>query len=260
MARQEGKPTAKGQQMRVRILRVAERLFAEHGYDGVSMRRIAAAADTKIAHIAYYFGGKADLYRAVFEHRIAPISEARRSTLQLLLARASPPPTVIEVLEAFARPWFETQKTASGRHYTRLIAREVNDPREEKRGIVRDLLDPVAVDFVGALETVLPERDRAEIHLFYHIFVGAILLLMAAPKRPKRISGGIIDFDRREESLSDTIQLIVRCLDTPTSVAPPSAGAASDKDATTHALRHFPAAPQRSSAKRSAPRRGHSGC
>ena len=212
--RKKGKPTAKGQETRARILRVAERLFAEYGYDGVSMRRIASAADAQIALIGYHFGGKGDLYRAVFDHRIAPISEARRARLQALMAQASPP-SVVEVLQAFARPWFQTQNSPAGRHYTRLIAREVNDPREEKRGIVKDLLDPVATDFVAALETLLPTHDKAEIHLFYHIFVGAILLLMAAPRRPKRISGGVIDFEKREESLESTLRMIVRCVEKP---------------------------------------------
>ena len=66
------KPTkgAKGAKTRERILRAAERLFAEHGYDGVSVRSIAAAAKVQLALLSYYFQSKLGLYRAVFQRRI----------------------------------------------------------------------------------------------------------------------------------------------------------------------------------------------
>ena len=74
---------------RDRILATAERLFAEYGYDGVSMRQIGAEADAQIALIAYHFGTKEKLYRAVFEHRITPLSARRREALARARAAAS---------------------------------------------------------------------------------------------------------------------------------------------------------------------------
>jgi AcrR family transcriptional regulator len=41
-----------------RILASAERLFADHGFDGVSMREIAANAKAQLALIHYHFGTK----------------------------------------------------------------------------------------------------------------------------------------------------------------------------------------------------------
>jgi TetR/AcrR family transcriptional regulator, regulator of cefoperazone and chloramphenicol sensitivity len=59
------KPRADGVQARERILLAALGLFVDKGYGGASVREIAQAAEANVAAIAYYFGDKAGLYRAV---------------------------------------------------------------------------------------------------------------------------------------------------------------------------------------------------
>ncbi len=186
------KPT-KRSGTRDRILATAERLFAEYGYDGVSLRQIGAAADAQIALINYHFGTKEMLYRAVFESRIKPLSERRRTALEAALSGAAGPATVEGVLDALARPWIEMHGTKEGHYYTRLIAREGTDPREAERGIVRDLLDPVARDFIQAMERVLQEHHRSDIHLAYHFFVSTLQLILTNPGRIERLSGDLLD-------------------------------------------------------------------
>src|SRR4051812_16428979 len=90
----------KGAKTQERILRVAEKLFADHGYDGVSMRTIATRSRVQLALLAYYFHSKLGLYRAVFQRRIEPISERRRDMLRGLLQRAGPTPSIEEILDA----------------------------------------------------------------------------------------------------------------------------------------------------------------
>jgi len=46
------------------ILLVAERLFADKGFHGTSVRDIAQEADVNIAMISYYFGSKDKLLEA----------------------------------------------------------------------------------------------------------------------------------------------------------------------------------------------------
>lgn len=46
-----------------RIQDAATRLFAEHGFEGVSVRDIASAADVTVGSINYYFGSKDSLYQ-----------------------------------------------------------------------------------------------------------------------------------------------------------------------------------------------------
>ena len=197
---------------RDRVLAAAERLFAEYGYDGVSIRQIGAEADAQIALINYHFGTKEDLYRAVFEHRIAPVNERRRAALARALATPGSPPRLVAVLDALARPWIEMRGTEEGRQYTRLIAREVNDPREAERGIVRDLLDPLAVEFLTAMEAVLPDRDRGDVHAAYHFLTSTLLLMLANPERVKRLSGDLIDDRSTDAAVGRLVSFVARSL------------------------------------------------
>lgn len=52
------------------ILDTAERLFAEQGYDAVSIREISRAADINIAMVSYYFGSKEKLYEEVVVRKL----------------------------------------------------------------------------------------------------------------------------------------------------------------------------------------------
>ncbi|NLZ73008.1 MAG: TetR/AcrR family transcriptional regulator [Bacteroidales bacterium] len=50
-----------------RILSVSRELFIKNGYNGTSVRDIAAASDTNVAHIKYYFNSKYKLFEFIFE-------------------------------------------------------------------------------------------------------------------------------------------------------------------------------------------------
>ena len=60
---------------RDRILKAAERLFAEHGYDDTSVRAIVAKARVNQAAINYHFAGKDGLYREVLRAAIHALTE-----------------------------------------------------------------------------------------------------------------------------------------------------------------------------------------
>lgn len=55
----------------IQILKVAEKLFAEIGFDGTSVRHIAKEADVNVAMISYYFGSKEKLLEALLLYRVA---------------------------------------------------------------------------------------------------------------------------------------------------------------------------------------------
>ena len=60
---------------RDRILKAAERLFAERGYDDTSVRAIVAKARVNQAAINYHFAGKDGLYREVLRAAIHALTE-----------------------------------------------------------------------------------------------------------------------------------------------------------------------------------------
>ena len=61
---------------------MAERLFAEHGVDAVSLRQIMKVAGVNISLINYHFGTKEGLLRAIFAKRIEPLNQKRLAMLE----------------------------------------------------------------------------------------------------------------------------------------------------------------------------------
>jgi len=69
------------------IVRAAERLFARHGIEGVSLRQIGAAAGNgNNSAVQYHFGSKDQLIQAIFEDRLPRLHERRK----LLIAERRP--------------------------------------------------------------------------------------------------------------------------------------------------------------------------
>jgi AcrR family transcriptional regulator len=102
---------------KVQILLAAERLFGEHGLDGVSLRQISVAAGT--AHnsaVQYHFGTKDQLINAIFEYRLPQI-DARR---ELRIAERRPN-DLRGWVECAVLPILE-QAEMDGSHYQRFVA------------------------------------------------------------------------------------------------------------------------------------------
>ena len=82
------KTNSRGKDTRSRLLSVATQLFSDRGYEGVSTREIAAAANTTLPAIPHHFGSKEGLYQAVFatiaediERQLSPAASAALAVL-----------------------------------------------------------------------------------------------------------------------------------------------------------------------------------
>src|SRR4051812_1414503 len=90
---------------KTRLLQVAEELFAEEGFDRVSIRDITDAAGENVAAINYHFGGKDEMIAAVFERRVGPVNKARLAELESLGKKTGSKPAKVEdIVAAFIRP------------------------------------------------------------------------------------------------------------------------------------------------------------
>ena len=59
-----------------KILDTATSLFAELGFENVTIKQLAQAANSNPAAISYYFGGKVNLYREVLKYQFSPALQA----------------------------------------------------------------------------------------------------------------------------------------------------------------------------------------
>lgn len=130
---------------RRRILDAARDLFGEHGYDGVTVRMIAAAADANMALVNRYFGSKAALFGEVL---------SSESVLRGVIA-GDPGELPRRLAEHVARRIREGRPTP----LTRMLDRSVGNP--EVTGILHDYIETVVIEPMVAQLTGPNPRGRA---------------------------------------------------------------------------------------------------
>jgi AcrR family transcriptional regulator len=145
---------------KAQIVLAAERLFAERGYEGVSLREIGAAAGSgNNSAVQYHFGSKEQLVVAIFENRLGYIDDRRA----LLMAQLEPH-DIRSWVECYVLPLLE-QGEIDGSHYMSFIA---------------------AVEHQVGLFEHLPARFHARTRAF-HRAVGALMTGVPEPLRTHRI-------------------------------------------------------------------------
>lgn len=184
-------PRANGEQTREKILIVAERLFAEAGYDGVSMRQVGGAADIPFALVTYHFQTKLGLYKAVFRRRSDLISTRRLDHLERVMLGPDLVENVTAIARALVEPLMLLREMEGGSEFLRLMSRETNDPKESERGIVAEYFDPVAQAAVELLRKTAPDVPLERVFWSYHFSTGALLVNYSDTGRIERISNGI---------------------------------------------------------------------
>src|SRR5262249_18330357 len=75
-------PSTPDPAVRTEIIDVAERLFAERGFSGVSLREINSEAGQRNASaIQYHFGNREGLIKAVFDRHVSVVDAERNRLL-----------------------------------------------------------------------------------------------------------------------------------------------------------------------------------
>jgi AcrR family transcriptional regulator len=194
-ARSEESPTmAKtSHSTRKRILDAAEKLFADRGFHGVSVREIAREAEVDVALISYHCGRKTDLFETVFLRRAEMLNQERRAMLAACRADAAPePPSVEAIIDAFTHPLLNrsARGSAGWKHYFALVAQVNNSPELAPIGMTK-FFDPLVQEFIAALREALPGAAEEDIFWSYHFLSGALTLTFAETGRIDKLSGGV---------------------------------------------------------------------
>jgi AcrR family transcriptional regulator len=137
-------------------MKAAERLFAERGYDGTSIRAIVAKARVNQAAINYHFTGKDGLYREVLrgafraltEHQLAHADEAKAMSREAALA---------DFIRRQLRPL--TARDELSRHL-RIFNWETVRPTPVFRKLMTEEATPFMGLAVDLVRRFLPEADQ----------------------------------------------------------------------------------------------------
>lgn len=158
----------------LRILTAAESLFARHGYTGVSLRQITAAAGVNLAAVNYHYYDKESLYRELLTQRLAGINRERAGLLAAAQARTSPGPIPLpEIFEALARPLL-LPSAATGTAATRLLGRLLSERQPFMDPLLRDEFQPAMTRFGQALRRHQPGLPPADFVWRLSFVIGAL--------------------------------------------------------------------------------------
>jgi AcrR family transcriptional regulator len=141
---------------RERIIKAAERLFAERGYDATSIRAIVAKARVNQAAINYHFDGKDGLYREVLRAAFRALTEQQLEHADEMKAM-SREAALAEFIRRQLRPLLGRDEYS---RHMRILNWETVRPT----AVFRKLLSEEAAPFMGlAVELVRrfqPEADQ----------------------------------------------------------------------------------------------------
>lgn len=102
---------------RQHLIQVAELLFAQHGYEAVSIRQLAKEAGVNLAMISYYFGSKEGLFAAILEHKIP---RTREKLEEIMLQTTDPWERIARTIDVYVDSMF------SNHSFSRVITREMS--------------------------------------------------------------------------------------------------------------------------------------
>jgi TetR/AcrR family transcriptional regulator, regulator of cefoperazone and chloramphenicol sensitivity len=141
---------------RDRLLKAAERLFADRGFKKVTVRDICRLARANVAAVNYHFGDKLGLYREVMQSAI----DAMRATSDAArLAGEGQPPE--EQLRRYIGIFVHRVLLPGSDTVHKLVTREVNDPTPALDALVEQGVRP-RVEYLSRLIAAMIDCDPAD--------------------------------------------------------------------------------------------------
>jgi AcrR family transcriptional regulator len=182
---------------RVRLLDAAEQLFADGGFNGVSVRQIVKRAGVNLGGIPYHFGTKENLFKEVILRRARPLREERRRLLNELFA-SNPNPSLEEVIWVLLEPAFRTNRDNEA--FRRLLGRASMDPAPEVRRLMKEIYTDDFVTVPGVLREQLKHFEDLEFYWKLNCLYGVMLWVQADTGKIQTFAGD--DFDTSQPAVA----------------------------------------------------------
>ena len=192
---------------RDRILDVAERMFAQQGFDLTSLRALTAGADVNLAAVHYHFGSKERLFEAVLVRLVEPVNAERLARLDAAGAQGAP--ALEAIIEAFVAPPLHAVTDARRADVARvLMGRVMSSPDEQMRSLLLKLFGTVLDRFIPAVAHALPHLSREEVLWRFFFMIGVLVQTMSCGHHLRFVSGGSCDPARVEDAVPRIVQFV----------------------------------------------------
>jgi AcrR family transcriptional regulator len=166
------------------IISVAERLFAERGFAGTTLRNVISEADVNLAAVHYHFGSKEELFRAVVERFARPIVEQELALLKQLQAGGRVP-SLEAILTALFKPCLEflARDKKFLLVHTQFMGRCWTEP-EPLKSIVEEEFSASIAAFLDVLQRALPEQSRSQLSWKFDLVIAALVRVQSEAGQP----------------------------------------------------------------------------
>ena len=200
-------PNKKNTQTRDRLLEVAEMLFAQKGYDAVSVREITTAAHCNLAAVNYHFGNKQALYLNVFRERWMSRAQRILAYFEKDLAdhnETSPAVVIQSLTEALIKgPLTDEERLC---HF-QLMIREMTKPTEAFEIVTQETMKPSLVRLGQLLHPYLKENMDEEHTLLNILSIIAMVIYFNFARMPvSKIIGHAYDEPFKERLVRHIVQ------------------------------------------------------
>lgn len=201
-----------------RILTAAEKLFAENGYDGTTLRQITQSAKVNLAAVNYHHGDKESLYLEIVRHRIQPLNQIRLARLTEAEREIPDKPVPRDVLiEIMARPLFELYAEGDnpGRYSARLIGRALVEPLPFMERFLAEEFQPTLARFGQALRRHSPALSPEDFLWRFGFVIGAMQHTLATLHQMAKLTRGICRDNDHAAALPRFIRFAASAFDDP---------------------------------------------
>ncbi|MBT8038070.1 MAG: TetR family transcriptional regulator [Verrucomicrobiae bacterium] len=197
---------------RDQILDAAWNLFAERGFEDVSVRDVTNTAGVNLASVSYHFGGKEGLIQETVKHCMNPINEYRIKLLNELVTMHGSVDEVplVELVTAFMRPVVMPDECGvrSGL-MLRMLARYLIESDYTIPPASRSLYTEMIQAYAKAFMVKFPGVDPLTLVKHMVFAAGSVMLYHGLGKVALQLSSGsqedIGEIDR-EEMLQDVVE------------------------------------------------------
>ena len=189
------------------LLRNAVRLFAASGYNAVSLREIAKAADANVGSLTYHFGSKANLLREIYQRHTEPMNARRRELLGEAQRISDADERLMAILRAYVLPAFisSSEGDGGGAEFTRMRAVLSAEGNPDARAIIAGAFDETSRAFIDAVAECVPGASREGLVWRSQFLLGALYYALINPERVTRLSRGEVDGNDREAAVQQIV-------------------------------------------------------
>ena len=208
-----------------KLLDAAEQLFADKGFEAVSVRHITQLAKTNVAAVNYHFGSRDELLSLVMMRTLFPISEKRLALLESVERKWAGKVTPLEeIIDAFVRP-LATQVQHSGlteRLFYKLAGRIFAEQSDGMPPQIEAQLRQVVERFTRSFSKALPTLAMEDLVWRIHFLAGGMIHLLSHQDIIHRLSNGASGTPTMETTLSRFIRFAAAGLREGTEPAEPA--------------------------------------